>query len=109
MTVLGYANKTQAALALKAQGKRYSEIGKMLGISPNAASGLISSANRQMHRNRQETAQPSPSIAKMLPMVLAGHARKRDLPLDRLILDIINTAANRGMIDGILQGWGDAA
>lgn len=105
---LGFATRTDAALALKAQGLGSAAIARQLGISPNAASGLISSARRTVGRGgdgasvslSSDRDNPFPSHIRFL---LRPAAARRGLSVDRLISDLIAVIAEDGLADAILD------
>lgn len=104
---LGYKNRTEAAIALRSQGLRASEIGRMLGITPNAVTGLISSRERHRVRGGETPASRLPTGAIILPIdvriALRPAAAKRGVSVEQLILDLAATIAEDDLTDAILD------
>jgi orotate phosphoribosyltransferase-like protein len=51
---LGYASRTEAAKALRAQGLKHREIAERLGVSPSGVSGLFTERGRAAARRHRE-------------------------------------------------------
>lgn len=110
--VLGYPTKTAAVLALRAQGMRICDVARMLGISPNAASGLESHVKR-VKSLKPDQPPATPTAGDLMPMdvrrALRPHAARRDITVDRLIVDIIAAVAHGDLVDAVLDDAAGAA
>lgn len=106
VATMGYATRTAAAAALRDQAKTDSEIAELLGISVKNVKDLFYSAGRVRMDDCGAPAIDS-SIRKALPVdirqALSIEARKRDMPLERLILDVLGIVALDGLVTAILD------
>lgn len=103
---LGFRTRTEAALHLQAQGLGPTEIGRRLGISAGAAGGLTASITRQRQpRSAQapRTLRTDAQFAIGTRQKLRPFAAKRGISLETLILQIVDTVANEGLVDAILD------
>lgn len=105
--VMGYATKTAAVLAMRDQGKGISEIARILGITPNAASGLESCARRARNRAAKKISATGSTVADLIPLTarqrLRPHAAKRGVSTDRLIADLVIAIAESNLVDAVLD------
>lgn len=105
---LGFKTRTEAALALKAQGLGSAAIGRQLGITQSAASGLLSAARRSVGRGGDgSNVKPLPTSTGPFPshirILLRPAAAKRCISVDRLISEIVAIVAEDGLADAILD------
>ncbi|MCZ4072752.1 hypothetical protein [Agrobacterium sp. LMR679] len=105
--VMGYATKTAAVLAMREQGKRISDIAKILGISENAASGLESCAKRARNRSAKKVSATGSTVADLIPLSarqrLRPHAARREISTDRLIANLVIAIADGNLVDAVLD------
>lgn len=108
---LGYPTRTAAVLALMAQGKKAPEIARMIGMSAKDVVSLKCSAQRGPRREGQEEAREKPGFHIPLDVrqQLAPHARKRDMTIERLILELAAVIGRDSLVDAILDDQTGAA
>jgi hypothetical protein len=115
---LGYASRTEAVLALSAEGLAPAVIAGRIGISVNAVTGLVSSAARSKHRRAMEAARaaptamgqdvsPSSRLDVSFPQTtlrrLRPFASRRGISVGTLIQRIVFEVASEGMVDAVLD------
>lgn len=103
---MGFRTRTEAALHLKSQGLGPTEIGRRLGISAGAAGALTSSVTRtRQPRSVREprTLRTDAQFDMSTRQKLRPFAARRGISLEALILQIVDTVAEEGLVDAILD------
>lgn len=101
---LGFRSRTEAVKALRTNGLSTDAIAQKIGISPGTVSALERSAER--HRPSQAAAVPyknTVTISYDLRERLRPHARRRDMTVEALALDVLETAVFSNLVDAILD------
>lgn len=107
---LGYATRTDAVLALRAQGLTNTAIAGKLGIEPKTVSALASSRVRtEVCRRRPDavrTNDGSIHISMTCRQKLRPHAASRQLSVDALIRVLIEKISEDKLVDAVLDDEG---
>ena len=104
---LGYNTRTEAVIALRQQQVPDREIAQRIGISPSTVSALAASATRTGKKDRNAHAVDIVHTGIVLPMLtrmaLRKPAAERGLSVDRLAILIVETVADSGLVDAVLD------
>lgn len=106
---LGYPSRTAAIEALRAQHLDTHAIARKIGISPKDVSALESSKQRTRKQRGASYGRPNMATITIDPelrMALRPHAIKRDMSVEALSRQILDTVAHEGMIDAVLDDDG---
>jgi transposase len=105
---LGYPSRTAAALALKGDGLRNSEIADRLGIEKKKVDALLSSvhANRYDRGTRKNQSSAPITITIEHRQKLRSSAAQRGLTVDTLMCLLIERIADDRLVDAILDDKG---
>lgn len=101
---LGFASRTDAVLALRSQRKSTGEIARLIGIKEKTVLDLEYSAGRRKRQSR-----PSEEFGRtvIFPLDLLArlgpHAAKRGIHVNHLARLIVETVADEGIIDAVLD------
>lgn len=105
--VNGYRSKTDAVLALKAQGLKNEEIAYRLCITKSSVAGLLCSSARRRPASRAERRTEFDgagiSFQRETLLKLAPAAAARRIHVNELVRRLIKTIADDGMVDGVLD------
>jgi len=104
--ILGYASRTEAAQALIAQGLSRRAIASHFGCSPNTISSLLACAQKRIYRPNGDAPNRTVLIPTDVLAALAPHALKRGLHANALARLIVETVAEEGMVDAVLDDGG---
>jgi hypothetical protein len=102
---LGYASRTDAVAALRADGLSTAAIAARIGIEPKTVAALESSAAQR----RASPAKSGEQIGRpvIVPYwdyaALRPHAARRATTVDQLIRDLIEIVARDDMVDAVLD------
>lgn len=108
---LGFNTKTEAVLALRAQGLATRDIARKIGIEPKSVSALEASAQRSKGRASERRWSDSPSTLKQHTVTidndtliaLRPHAARRSMSVNQLVRAMIDIVADDGLIDALLD------
>lgn len=109
---LGYPTRSAAVLSLLSEGLTTRDIAARLSISTATVSALAISARRARDDGRRQK-RPSEALARTVVITtdvlsaLRPHAAKRDITVNALVRRLIETIADEGMVDAILDDGGD--
>ncbi len=109
---LGYASRTEAVVGLRAQGVPTREIARKLGIAIKTVSALERSGARKagvrVAEPRGLTTEGGQAVVVSLDALraLRPHAAKRNLSVNALVRRLIDTVADEGMVDAVLDDGG---
>lgn len=98
---LGYKSRTAAVLALRAEGKKTYEIAAAIGISRSSVAGLEASWRKQ-----KGISVPRKELTDLpldLRAALRPYATKRDMTIDRLIIDLLIAVTRDKIVDAVLD------
>jgi len=101
---LGYATRTDAVLALRAQRVSTAEIARRLEIEPKTVTALAHSAGR-----RRRATRPSEEMGRTIVFpvdildALRPHAAKRGMHVNSLARRIVETVVDEKMVDALLD------
>ena len=101
---LGYASRTDAVVALRAQRVSTAEIARRLNIEPKTVSALEHSAGRRARAPR-----PAEEMGRtvVFPVdildALLPHAAKRGVHVNSLARRIVETVVDENMVDAVLD------
>ena len=101
---LGYASRTDAVLALRAQRASTAEIARRLAIEPKTVTALEHSAGR-----RQRAPRPAEEMGRTIVFPvdildsLSPHAAKRGVHVNSLARRIVETVVDENMVDAVLD------
>lgn len=101
---LGYASRTDAVLALRAQGCSTRDIATRLGIQPKTVAALEVSATRSVQRRNTE--EPTGRLVLVPVDVLNSMRRaayRRGLTPNQLARRIVESVVDSGLIDAVLD------
>ena len=106
---LGFFSRTEAMFALRRQGKTDREIAAALGVALKTLSALEASAARKRGaaepsaRGRTVEVGAAIYIPSEALKALRPHAERRNLSVNALVRRIVETVADEGMIDAVLD------
>lgn len=109
---LGYASRTDAVLALRAQGIQTREIARRIGIEPKTVAALEHSAGRARSGRAQR---PHEEVCRtvLFPIEildrLGPHAARRSMHPNRLARLIVEMVVDEKMVDAVLDDADDLA
>ena len=97
---LGYPSQTEAVLALREQGLRTCEIADKVGVSRGHVVSLEKKARERMNgtRRRGYASIPPEFVDPLVPL-----AEARGMTARQLILKLLATIIDDGMVDAILD------
>jgi hypothetical protein len=96
--VLGYRSRTDAVMALRAQGKSYAEIAEMIGVDRRRVAQLVHMGKRAKRKYGVDLHVSDKIASQLLP-----HAAERKVDLPTLALRILQATAEGGLIDAVLD------
>ncbi len=105
---LGYASRTEAVLALRAQRIPTAEIARRIGIAHKTVTALEHSAGRNRRAPR-----PSEALGRTIVFptdildALGPHAARRGMHVNQLARRIVETVVDENMVDAVMDD-GDA-
>lgn len=102
---LGYASRTAAVQALRAQGMSTRQIAERVGIEEKTVAALECSSARQGARVREFA---TTTFAKELRNRAAVHAARRNITVNELFRRIVEAVIDDGMVDAVLDDRGQA-
>ncbi|MBL6854537.1 MAG: hypothetical protein ISS15_05455 [Alphaproteobacteria bacterium] len=102
---LGYASRTDAVLALRAQGLGTAEIGRRIGIDGGTVTALEHSASKR--RTQIQETQRTVLFSQDVLRALAPHAARRGIHPNSLARRIVETVVDDGLIDSVLDDLED--
>lgn len=106
-TTLGYASRTDAVAALRADGLSTAAIAARIGIEPKTVTALEASAARAKRPSRPPISGPAVGRSVVVPfqdyVALRPHAARRATTVDQLIRDIVEIVARDDMVDAVLD------
>ena len=97
---LGYASRTDAAMALKARGLTYRQIAEAIGISIVNVQALIASRKRS---DKLQKHRPAPSLPAHMARALTPYAESRGITPPELAARILETVITDQLIDAVLD------
>lgn len=103
---LGYPSRTEAVIALRQQGLSTTDIAGRIGISPGTVTALECSAQRSAKpRGVRPAEQHGRTIVFPIDVLeaLRPYALRRQLTVNALARRLIETIADDGMVDAILD------
>ena len=101
---LGYASRTDAVMALRAQRVSTAEIARRIDIEPKTVTALEHSAGRRIRAPR-----PSEQMGRTIVFTvdildaLRPHAAKRGVHVNSLARRIVETVVDENMVDAVLD------
>lgn len=107
---LGYRSRTDAVLALRAQGLSYLDIARRVGIDSKTASALAASGARKSYRQQAGAAAPPPAgivLSKFTRAGLRTAAAARSLSIDALAIRLLDAIVDGELIDAVLDDRDD--
>lgn len=106
----GYESRTAAVLAYRKAGRSHGWIAQQIGIAAKTVSALECSARRHKAENKTpDSAIPTCSLPVGVRERLRPHARARDIPVDRLIIRLVEAVALGDLVDAVLDDAEDLA
>lgn len=106
LPTLGYRTRTDAVMALKAQGHGTKAIAKMIGITRSNVEVFARHARRRGTLLPVQTMETV--LGKKVRDQLMADARKRRVTVDRLIVLLIIAIAEDNLVGAVLDDRGDA-
>ena len=103
---LNYRSKTEAVMALKAQGLRVDAIARRIGTTVKNVETMARYARRRGLPLPVEVVETL--LSHDVHQRLVPQARKRKVTVDRLIVQLITAIANDNMVDAVLDDKGAA-
>lgn len=102
---LGFSSRTDAVLALRAQGMTTRQIGERIGIADSTVTALEHSAGRSKRRALRPAEVNGRTVLFPRDVLdrLAPHAAKRGIHPNSLARLIVEIAVEECLIDGILD------
>ena len=97
---LGYASRTDAAMALKARGLTSRQIANAIGINVTNVEALIASRRRS---EKLEKHKPPPSLPAHMARALTPYAESRGITPPELAARILETVIADQLIDAVLD------
>ena len=97
---LGYPSRTAAVHGLRAQGYKDSEIARRIGISQQTVAALAAYRKRQRKRSEVERTVVVPIVVLDR---LASAANIRGISVNELVRRIVETVADEGIVDAVLD------
>lgn len=98
---LGYPSRTDAVLALRAQGLKPAIVAQRIGIPVKTVAALEASANRRGTGSKRPLA--TIEITVDIREQLRPHARRRDTTVELLATRILQTVAFAELVDAVLD------
>lgn len=110
---LGFPSRTDAVIALRAQGLSSREISEQIGISTATITALEHSAGRSERRKRRPAEEHGRTVLFPTDVLnaLAPHAARRGMHINALARLIVETVVDDEMVDAVLddaddpEGW----
>lgn len=106
---LGYPSRTAAVLALRDQGLPLGAIAARIGIPVTTVSALECSARRSPADRRSPDACRTVHVSTGTLQLLAPEARRRGISREHLAALIIDTVAEAGLVDAVLDDHDEEA
>ena len=100
---LGFPSRTEAMFALRRQGKTDRQIAAAMGVSVKTLSALAQSADRKRAPRPAEDMGRTVVVPIGVLDALKPHAERRNLSVNALVRRIVETVADEGMIDAVLD------
>ena len=108
---IGYPTRTDAVRALRGQGLTDAQIGERIGVTAKHVANLVAGSGTADRRQVQSVDAPTPASLIVVPRLtrerLRIYARRRDISVDRLVLDLLDAIAEDRLVDAILGEVGD--
>lgn len=100
---LGYATRTEAVQALRAQKLSTREIARRIGVEVKTVSALEQSGERP--RRVRPTEEMGRTVVVSIDVLdaLRPHAERRGLSVNALVRRIVETVADEAMVDAVLD------
>jgi hypothetical protein len=100
---LGYASRTEAILALKAQGVRTKDIGPMLGIKRGTVSTLYSLSRNDYAHREGKAPTGRVYVERWILDALRPNAKARGIHSNWLAARLLKVIVESGLIDAVLD------
>ena len=100
---LGFPSRTEALQAFRAQGVPTREIARRLGVAVKTVSALEQSAARTRRIRPAEEMGRTVVVPVDVLDALAPHAARRGLSVNALVRRIVETVADEGIVDAVLD------
>ncbi len=99
----GFRSRTDAAVAMTAQGLAPAQIASRIGIDRNAVTALLASASRRRSPRPAEQTGATVLFSKDVLSRLRPHAIKRQITVNELARRIVEAVVDDNIVNAVLE------